>query len=133
MKIKMYTPAQLHSNPAFSQVAAIPPEAVQIFIGGQNAVDSRGNIVGQNDIALQAEQIIKNIKIALLSAEADFSNIVKWNVYLVQGQDLQPGFEVFQSELSKLESPPLVTMVYVAALAHPDFLLEVEVLAAVIK
>ena len=51
---------------------------------------------------------------------------------VVEGQALGPAFAEFQKTFAgEFPAPPLVTVLYVAGLAHPDFLLEVSALAAV--
>ena len=49
----------------------------------------------------------------------------------MQGQPLQPGFEVFQRIWGRRPNPPTITVLYVVALAHPDFLVEVDAVAVV--
>jgi len=44
---------------------------------------------------------------------------------------LQPGFEVFQRIWGDPPSPPLVTVLIVAGLANPEFLLEIEAIAVI--
>jgi len=43
--VSYLNPAQLHSNPAFTQAVRIPAGHDLIVIGGQNAVDSSGRHV----------------------------------------------------------------------------------------
>jgi enamine deaminase RidA (YjgF/YER057c/UK114 family) len=57
--------------------------------------------------------------------------MIKWTIYVVQGQPLQPGFEVFQRVWGGRPNPPLVTVLFVAGLANPDFLLEIEAIAVI--
>ena len=54
------------------------------------------NLVTCGDIGQQTEQVLANIQTALKAAGAELVNVIKWNVYIVQGQSFQPGFEVFQ-------------------------------------
>src|SRR6476620_175498 len=79
----------LHQNPAFSQAVAISGAARTADIGGQNAVDASGAIVGQGDIAAQTEQVMRNLQAALAAGGAGLEHVIKWNLYLVQGQPLQ--------------------------------------------
>jgi len=79
----------------------------------------------------QARQVLANLEACLKAAGAGFEHVVKWNIYFVKGQSPQEGFKVFQPVLSKLKSPPLVTGIFVEALARPDFLLEIEAIAVV--
>jgi len=44
-------PEGLVQSPAFSHVAVVPPGATTVYIGGQNAVDGDGTLVGGDDIA----------------------------------------------------------------------------------
>jgi enamine deaminase RidA (YjgF/YER057c/UK114 family) len=124
-------PEGLHRNPAFTNVVVVSAPARTIYIGGQNAVDASGNIVGKGDLKAQTEQIFKNLEIALEAAGATLHDIIKWNIYLVQGQDVRAGFEVFQQAWGREAKPPLITGVFVAGLANPDFLVEIEAVAVV--
>ena len=131
MSIEYLSPDGLHKNPAFSQVVVTREKVLTVYLGGQNAVNSSGEIVGEGDIGQQAEQIFKNLEIALSAAGARLENIIKWNVYIVQGQPPQPAFEVFQRVWGNRPNPPLVTMLFVVGLANPAFLLEIEAIAVV--
>jgi enamine deaminase RidA (YjgF/YER057c/UK114 family) len=130
-KIELMSPDGLHKNPAYSQVAVVEGNCRTIYIGGQNAVDKDGNVVGKGDIEAQARQVLQNLEIAVQAGGGSFENIIKWNVYLVQGQSAEKALKVFQGAMSKMKNPPLITGVYVSSLANPDFLLEMEAIAVV--
>ena len=102
-----------------------------LFVAGQTASDQDGNVVGKGDIKAQAEQVFKNLQVALAAAGAGLEHVVKWNIYIVQGQPIQPGFEVFQRVWGAKPNPPVITGVFVSGLAHPDFLVEVDAVAVV--
>jgi enamine deaminase RidA (YjgF/YER057c/UK114 family) len=129
MSVKYVNPDGLHKNPAFSHVVITQGNVRTIYVGGQNAVNPAGEIVGKGDIGRQAEQILENLEIALSSADAQLEHVIKWNVYVVQGQPPQPAFQVFQRMWGNRPNPPLVTVLFVAGLANPDFLMEVEAIA----
>ncbi len=131
MSVEYMSPDGLHKNPAFSQVVVARGQVRTVYVGGQNSVDSSGSIVGKGDIGRQAEQAFKNLEIALSAAGARLENIVKWTIYVVQGQSLQPGFEAFQRVWGRRSRPPLVTVLSVAGLANPEFLLEIEAIAVI--
>ena len=124
-------PEGLHKNPAFTNVVVVSAAARTIYIGGQNAVDEAGNIVGKGDLGAQTEQIFKNMKIALAAAGAEIHDVIKFNLYILHGQDIRPGFAVYQRAWGQHPNPPLVTMAFVAGLAHPDYLAEIEAVAVV--
>jgi enamine deaminase RidA (YjgF/YER057c/UK114 family) len=129
--VQHINPAGLANNPAFTNVVVVTGAVKTIYIGGQDAVDTSGTIVGKGDIKVQTEQTFANLQTALAAAGAGLEHVIKWNIYVVQGQPLQPGFEVFQRVWGRRPNPPAITMVYVAGLANPDFLVEVDAVAAV--
>ena len=94
-------------------------------------MDATGAIVGVGDMRAQAEQVLANLQTALAAGGAGLEHVIKWNVYVVAGQPPQPAFEVFQRVWGDRPNPPAITLLFVAALAHPDFLLEIDAVAAV--
>jgi enamine deaminase RidA (YjgF/YER057c/UK114 family) len=130
-KVELMSPEGLHKNPAYSQLAVVEGNFRTIYIGGQNAVDKDGNVVGKGDMEAQARQVLENIQTAVKAGGGAFENIIKWNVYLLQGQPVEKALKVFQGAMSGMKRPPLITGVYVAGLAHPEFLLEIEAIAVV--
>ena len=129
--VEHLNPTGLHQNPAFSQVVVTQGQVRTVYVGGQNAVDASGAIVGQGNLRVQAEQIFRNLELALSAGEATLANVIKWNVYVLQGQSPQPAFEVFQQVWNNRPNPPLITVLFVAGLAHPDFLMEIDAVAIV--
>jgi enamine deaminase RidA (YjgF/YER057c/UK114 family) len=129
--VQYLNPATLNRNPAFSNVVIVSGPAKTIYIGGQDAVDAAGNIVGRGDIRAQTEQVLKNLQAALEAAGAGLEHVVKWNILIVQGQSLQAGFEVFQRVWGRRPNPPAITGMFVAALANPEFLLEIDAIAVI--
>jgi len=124
-------PDGLHKNPAYSQLVVTKGPMKTIYIGGQNATNKEGQLQGKGDIKAQAVQTLNNLKIALEAGGASLSNVIKWNIYIVEGQDSQVAFQALQEDLKKMPHPPIITGVYVAALARPDFLLEMDAVAVV--
>jgi enamine deaminase RidA (YjgF/YER057c/UK114 family) len=130
-EVKYINPEGLHKNPAFTNVVTVTGPAKTIYIGGQDAVDASGTIVGKGDLKAQTEQILKNIKAALAASGAQPEHVVKWNIYVLQGQSVQEGYAAFQSVWGNPPNPPVITVVFVAALGHPDFLAEIDAIAVV--
>lgn len=130
-KVQYLNPATLHSNPAFTNVVVVSGPVRTVYIGGQDAVDAAGNIVGKGDLAAQTEQILHNIQAALAAVDARLEHVVKWNLYVVQGQSLQTGFAAFQRVWGNRPNPPAISFMFVMGLAHPDFLAEMDAIAVV--
>ncbi len=129
--VEYLNPEHLHKNRAFTHVISVTGPVKTIYVGGQNAVDEQGNIVGKGDIKMQVQQVLTNLRQALAAAGAEPEHIIKWNVYLVQGQSVQEGFEAFQQFWGLRPNPPAITMLYLSGLGNPDFLLEMEAVAVV--
>lgn len=129
--VQHLNPGTLHKNPAFTQVITVSGPVKTVYVGGQDAVDASGVIVGKGDIQAQTEQVLKNLQAALKAGGAQPEQVVKWNVYLVQGQPLQPAFEAFQRVWGTRPNPPVITMMMVSGLAHPDFLVEMDATAVI--
>lgn len=72
---------------------------------------------------------MKNLQTALAACGATFENLVKLSIYMVQGQDLQSGFQVSQKHLGNLKNPPAISVLIVAGLANPNFLVEMDAIA----
>lgn len=131
MGAQFLNPTGMHTNPAYSQVVSVSGPARTVYVGGQNAVDAEGNIVGKGDLAAQVEQVLNNLKLALAGAGAEPQHVVKWTLYIVQGQDVREGFAAFQKAWGEPKNPPLITGVFVTGLTNPDFLIELSAVAIV--
>jgi enamine deaminase RidA (YjgF/YER057c/UK114 family) len=130
-RVEFLNPDGLHRNPAFSNVALVSGTVRTIYIGGQDAVDADGRIVGIGDIAAQTEQVLRNLRTALTAAGASQEHVVKWNVFIVDGQDFTTGYAAFQRVWGTPIDPPVITAAVVKGLAHPDFLIEMDAIAVV--
>jgi enamine deaminase RidA (YjgF/YER057c/UK114 family) len=124
-------PEGLFKSPAFSQIVTTQGNGMTIYVGGQNAVNEEHEIIGKNDLALQTEQVMKNLIIALRACGASLDDLVKLNIHIVQGQDARKGFEVSQKYLGPCSNQPIITVLFVAGLVNPDFLVEIDAIAFV--
>ena len=130
-QVQFINPPALHYNPAYTNVVKVTGPAKTDYVGGQNALDQSGTIVGKGDIKKQTEQILTNIQVALAAAGARLEHVIKWNLYVVHGQPIQEGFEVFQRVWGNRPNPPAISMAFVAGLANPDFLAEMDAIAVI--
>jgi enamine deaminase RidA (YjgF/YER057c/UK114 family) len=130
--IQRLRPEGLVSSPAFSHVAVVPPGATTIYVGGQNAVDADGALVGGDDVADQSRRAVQNAGTALAAAGASFADVVQWTVLFVDGVDLAAAYGAI-APLLAAEEPPLVLGARVAGLGVPGALIEVSAIAAVVR
>ena len=100
-----------------------------LYISGQVAWDASGNIAGTGDVRAQARQTFENLRRVLQAAGGDLGDLMKVTTYITRIEDFpavaQARSEVFGGEL------PASTLIVVKSLFHPDFLIEVEGVAAV--
>ena len=130
-RVEHLNPDELPHNPAFTHVVAVSGSTTTVYVGGQNAVTPSGEIVGKGDVAAQTAQVFRNLEAALAAAGARLEDVIKWSVYVVEGQPLQPAFEVFQRVWAERPNAPLITLAFVSGLAQPDFLVELDAVAVV--
>jgi enamine deaminase RidA (YjgF/YER057c/UK114 family) len=122
-------PEGLVRSAAFSHVAAVPPGATTVYIGGQNAVDGDGELVGEGNPAAQTQQVMANLHVALASAGARVHDLVLMTIVVVDGVDVAEAYPVAAASLEGA-APPVMVM-RVAGLAVPGALVEVGAVAAV--
>jgi reactive intermediate/imine deaminase len=99
-----------------------------VFVAGQIAQDVEGQLVGKGDIEAQAVQIFENLKAVLASAGATFDDVVKLTTYTTS-LAYRPKIAEVRARYFKSYFPPN-TFVVVASLAAPEYLLEIEAVAA---
>lgn len=101
-----------------------------VFVSGQVAVGPDGLIVGTDDIVAQAEQVLQNLTAVLNASGSDLGSLIKLTVYLTD-RSFRPAFnEARERHLSAIGRYPASTVVVVAGLADPNWLIEVEAIAA---
>lgn len=129
--IRHLNPPELGRSPGYSQVVEVRASRL-IFIAGQTSLDDKGELVGKNDFAAQAAQVFRNLGIALRSVGCTASNLVKLTVFLRDMGELAAYREVRNRFFATVTPPaaPAVTLVEVSRLYGPDFLIEIEAVAA---
>ena len=112
--------------PFFSQAVKVGP---MIFVSGQLARDAAGTVIGKGDMAAQARQVISNIRVILAEAGAELRHVVKLTAFMTD-MSLAPKAWAVREEFFAAH-PPASTGVEVSRLTHPDFLIEIEVIAVI--
>jgi reactive intermediate/imine deaminase len=128
-QVKRTNPPTLSTPTGYTHVVEVTGPAKTVYISGQIAFDKEGKIVGPGDMAAQAEQVFKNLQAALEAAGAKFSDVVKMNTYITDMTKAPAVREVRARYFGP--STPASTLVQVVALARPELMLEIEVIAVV--
>lgn len=103
-----------------------------VYVSGQVSVNEKGEVVGKGDFRAQVERTFENLKAALAAAGATFADVVKVTYFVV---GLKPEYVPVVREVRGRyldpDHPPASTLVGVAALVVPDWLIEIELVATV--
>ena len=131
MEKKFINPSTLATPRGYTHVVTATGGKT-VFIAGQVAWDTKGEIVGEGDLRAQATQAYTNLKAALAAAGATTADVVKMNTYVVnfKAADL-PVIREVRSQFFPQEHLPASTLVGVQALALDGLLIEVEAIAVV--
>ena len=127
-EMRYSNPAGLWTSPRLTQMVEVQG-ARMIFLSGQTAADANYK-VGSSDFRGQAHAVYDNIELALRSAGAALVDIVKTTTYLTNAGDIPALREVRLERYKGLQAPPANTLLVVSRLAEPDFLIEIDVVAA---
>jgi len=99
-----------------------------LFLSGQAAIDESGTIIGAGDIDAQISQTFVNIDKVLAAGGSSRDRIVKVTIYLT---DMAHFPQIVDARKKYFSSPyPADTIVEVSALALPELMVEIDVIAA---
>ena len=129
--IRRLNPPNLGPPPGYSQVVEVQAGRI-FFIAGQTALDRGGALIGKDDFAAQADQVFRNLAHALEAVGCTAANLVKLTVFLRDMDNLDTYREARNRFFATVTPPaaPVVTLVEVSKLYGPEFLLEIEAVAA---
>jgi enamine deaminase RidA (YjgF/YER057c/UK114 family) len=125
------SPKTLIPPAGYSHIAKVNRGTI-VYLAGQVASDASGKLVGEGNFEAQAEQVFRNLKIAVEAAGGTMADIVKLNIYLVAEVDQAevPKLRAIRNRYVNTEKPPASTLVVVSRLAQPGWLIEIEAVAA---
>lgn len=125
--ISFSDPAGVHAPAgAYTHGVTVPAGARTLYVSGQIGLRPDGSL--GSSLSEQADQAYRNLGAILAANGFSFSDIVKLTTYIVAGQQ---GAEVSAVRRAHLGAhKPAATAVYVAQLFAPEWLVEVEAIAA---
>ena len=128
-KIEKYCAPGVFDPPTYSQAIKVTESKAVLFIAGQVAYDTDGGPACRGDFRGQAREAFKSIKALVEAQGGTLASVVKINTYVTDVRyraDLVPVREEFFGKKG-----PASTLVAVPALAHPDWMIEIEAIAVV--
>jgi 2-iminobutanoate/2-iminopropanoate deaminase len=105
---------------------AVIAQGRTLYVAGQVPIDAGGEVVG-DDAATQARQVLTNLAAVLEAASATLADVVKTTVYLTNLDDRAAVGEVRRAHFAG--DPPANTLLVVAGLADPRYLVEIDAIA----
>jgi 3-hydroxyisobutyrate dehydrogenase len=98
-----------------------------VFVSGQVAWDTGGEIVGEGSVERQSEQVFDNVEHALAAAGSGVERLVRICAYLVDSGHITAFRSVRDRRLKGAR--PTSTLVIVRALVDPRLLVEIDAIA----
>jgi enamine deaminase RidA (YjgF/YER057c/UK114 family) len=132
MRREYLNPPGLYKHPAFTRIVSVDGSRKTLYFAGQTSCDEQNNVVGKGDYVAQYRQIMENLTVALAAAGATWDDVVFQRQYTLDMEAYRaavrdPGNPRYWDP----EHPPASTLLGVAALADPGYLMEVEIVAEV--
>ncbi len=125
--VKLHTPTSIAAPASrYSHGAEAGPNSRWLHISGQVGTNTDGSIA--EGFEAQTHRVWQNTLAVLDAAGMGVKDIVKVNTLLMDRADLATMREIRDSYLG--DHPAASTRFVVAALAHPDWLIEMETIAA---
>jgi enamine deaminase RidA (YjgF/YER057c/UK114 family) len=128
-KIDKYCAPGVYDPPGYAQGIRVTGAQTILFLAGQVAYDKDGSVKHRGDFKGQAREVFGAVKALVEAGGGTLANVVKINTYVTDAR-FRPEFRVVREEFFGAKGPA-ATMVEVSALAHPDYLIEVEAIAVI--
>ncbi len=126
-KIEPYAAKSVYDPPAYAQAVKVEGGRTMLFIAGQVAYDAMGGAAHAGDFKAQARACLEALRAQVEAGGGTMRDIVKLNTYLTDIRHRADLVPIRQEVLGPRS--PASTLVAVAGLAHPDFLIEIEAVA----
>ena len=128
-KVRYSSPPALFDPKSYSHVVEVEGGRL-LFVSGQVPVNAQRQLASK-DLREQVGRVYDNIEAVLKSVGAGLQHVIKTNNYLTNISQTRVFREVRDQRFAHLQTKPASTTLVVTALVDPDYLLEIEVIAAV--
>jgi 2-iminobutanoate/2-iminopropanoate deaminase len=129
MKQQITSPRLAVPNGHFSQATAIEARGRLVFISGMTARTKDGSIAGIGNVEAQTRQVCENVKAAVEEAGGTLKDVCRVDVYVRNIEH----FPIIHKVRAEYFEPPLPasTMVEVAKMVSPEYLIEISAIAVI--
>jgi reactive intermediate/imine deaminase len=113
----------------FSQATVVEARGRLVFISGMVAKRADGSIAGIGDVEAQTRQVCENLKAAVEAAGGTLDDICRVDVYV---RNMEHFDTIHKVRREYFKAPaPASTMVEVTKMTSPDYLIEINAIAAI--
>jgi enamine deaminase RidA (YjgF/YER057c/UK114 family) len=127
LRTKAVNPWTWQDALGFSQAFEVSGAGRALFCSGQASVDAQGKPLHARDMAKQLAQAFDNLEAVLAKAGMSLANVVRLNYYTT---DMPAFLAATPQVMARLgDTKPPGTLLGVAALFHPDLVIEIEATA----
>jgi enamine deaminase RidA (YjgF/YER057c/UK114 family) len=127
---KIINPSKWQDPLGFVQGHEVTGAQRVLYCAGQISVDAEGKTLHAGDFRGQLNRAIDNLELVLKSAGFSFPDLVRLNIYTTDLEGFFTNRDVIAERLVKAGARYTSTLLGVARLARPDFLVEIEATAA---
>jgi enamine deaminase RidA (YjgF/YER057c/UK114 family) len=128
---KAVNPWKWQDQFGFSQGIEVRGAERVLHCAGQTSVDDDGAPMHAGDMAAQMNQALNNLETVLGQAGLKLANVVRLNYYTTDVAAFMQAGSSYGPRLHAAGCQPASTLLGVAALFHPDILVEIEATAVV--
>lgn len=127
LTLERFNPDALSEPPTYSYAVRAKGD-ISVFSAGAVPLDRHGDLVGDNDPAVQAAKVLENLTVAIETAGATLDDVVKITTYVASSEGA-----VLEQVWAVIETSPIAraasTMVGVGRLYYEGQLVEIEAIA----
>ncbi|HEY5726863.1 MAG TPA: RidA family protein [Methylomirabilota bacterium] len=127
--IQKYGAPGVYDPPGYSQAIKVTGAPTILFLAGQVPYAPDGTVNHRGDFTAQARQVFGAVKSLVEAGGGTLANVVKITTYVTDVR-YRMDFRVVRDEFFG-QRGPASTMVQVASLSHPDYMIEIEALAVI--
>jgi enamine deaminase RidA (YjgF/YER057c/UK114 family) len=129
MERRVINPWTWQDQYGFAQAIEVTGSERALFCAGQTSSDADGNPLHAGDMRAQLGQALDNLETVLREAGFELSQVVRLNTYTTDVDAFLEAGEATAARLAAAGCRPSATLLGVARLAFPEFLVELEATA----
>ncbi|MSQ72403.1 MAG: RidA family protein [Betaproteobacteria bacterium] len=132
MKKTLLNPEGIYKHPGFTRLISIEGPMKIVFVAGQTASDENYKCVAPGDMRAQYLKVMENLDLQLKAAGATWEDVVYKRTFTL---DVDAYLKVSKDPATRKffnsEKMPGSTLIGVTRLSDPEYLIEIDLVAAI--